>query len=157
MHSFKDASGHTWDLNLNLAAAERIDKCDFSLLTDEKFSILAPTEKAFELFTSDTAVIFACIWCIIHPQATELGIDQDQFKERINGDTIYPAKKAFWGALQDFFPEQRTVLSKMVEMFDLTLKKKSEGLKKLLPEVEKAVERDIDKMIEKTKEELSKT
>lgn len=77
--TFKDSTGRVWDVALNLGAARRVDKSDFSLLTKEPFSIIGAKKETFANLLSNPSLAFAIIWAIVQPQAKKLYEDYQRF------------------------------------------------------------------------------
>lgn len=167
MPLFKDKKGGEWDLTITLGAAERVDDSDFSALTKEKFSMLEPGKELFNLLISKPRILFAVIWAIVSPQSkVVLGLDatdpaaQGAFADRMDGAVITAARKAFFEALGDFFPDQRTALSQLIQKWEqgrAILEKELEGLdsdmtKYLTSEIKGNVEDFRLKMEQETEE-----
>lgn len=70
--TFKDSVGRVWDVTLNLGAARRVDKSDFSLLTKEPFSIINAKKETFASLLSNPSLLFAIIWAVVQPQAKRM-------------------------------------------------------------------------------------
>lgn len=157
MPSFTDLKGREWDLTITLAAAERIDNCDYSDLTKKPFSILSPSDDFFTDCITNTPLIFAMIWNIINKNPNEPIITQEEFKDSLNGTLIYEAKERFWEALVDFFPEMRITLSELVNGYKLAQRELDKRVsmiakEQLTPYVSRAIEREEKKLRGKIKE-----
>jgi len=161
--TFTDAKGAIWDVGLTLASARRVDASDFSEITETKFSILKPDRQLFTTLISDTPLIFAVIWAACQPQAEiNLGISpkedpegaEAEFLERINGSAVEEGRKAFWGALSDFFPEHRTALLTLTENLDKANRKIGERIRLMGPELDNLLEKEIDQEMDKLKDKL---
>lgn len=68
-YTFKDGKGRTWNLSLNLGIARRIDKSDFSVYFQGKWSFIKPEKTVFSAMVSDNSFMFAVIWAIVIDQA----------------------------------------------------------------------------------------
>ena len=69
--TFTDKKGRVWDLALDLRKARIVDRSDFSLYWDKKFSILSPEKELIGKLVSDAPFLFAVIWAIVQDQAEE--------------------------------------------------------------------------------------
>lgn len=125
MHSFKDKSGFVWELELVLDSAKRIDNADYSLIYDKPVSflnsqILAQEDQSRSFFTDvltrDGLAMFL-VWCIVKPQADQAGVTEDEFARRLGGQQIRDARDALWEEISDFFPEKRTILSQLRDLY----------------------------------------
>lgn len=153
-YTFQDSAGRQWDLEISLAAAKRIDSCDFSELIEEEISFLEPPPKFFELVLQKTSLQFAIIWCIIQPQAMKLGLDQDAFCEGIKPAVLTPAKQALWRAIADFFPHLRTSLVRLAEIHSKHLLKADQKLAELGDKVEKLSDQELDRALEQLEQDI---
>lgn len=141
--TFKDSVGRTWDVALNLGGARRIDQSDFSLLTDEKFSIINAKKETFAGLLNNPSLLFAIIWALVQPQAQKMykrwivaNSPDDcppdcfpfdpiakaeeaeiEFISSINGPVKEAGTEAFWRSLGDFFPDLETALSLMMKHY----------------------------------------
>lgn len=71
-NQYTDRRGRTWSLTLDLPTALRIDKSDFSDITDAKFSILKPGQDMYRLIVADAHLMFAVIWAMVQDQAAAM-------------------------------------------------------------------------------------
>lgn len=101
--TFTDAAGRVWDVALNLGAARRVDKSDFSELTDEPFSIINAKKETFAVLLSNPSLLFAIIWAVVQPQAKKMyrrlhldfgdKIDKDSPPDQVYGN-MNPEQRA---------------------------------------------------------------
>jgi hypothetical protein len=135
--TFTDRLGTVWDVTVTLAGAMRIDKSDFSELTDVKFSFLNPGKEFFTSIMSQDPLIFAMIWAVVQPQAKREGIlTEDAFVERLNGQAILDGRKAWWKAVADFFPGQKTELLRLMSLLPMAQERLQEELRIVNDEAE---------------------
>lgn len=153
--TFTDSKGRNWDLTITLAAAQRIDSCDFSELLEDEISFLEPSKQFFELLLNKTSLQFAIIWCIVKPQADAVGIDQNAFCELIGPHQLTPAKQALWRAVTDFFPHLRTSLVRLGQLHEAHLKQVDEKLAEVANRLEGVSSQEIDRAMQKLESELA--
>lgn len=151
MH-FKDSKGREWDVTLNLAAAQRIDKSDFSLITERKFSILRPDKELFQTILMDPSLMTAIVWAIVRTQVADHikagtwpadcdpksqdDLAQVEFAEGFNGQTLQDCRNALWEALGDFFRDHQTVLSVLRNVHQKNIKLASDQITQMEPELD---------------------
>lgn len=145
---FTDALGREWNLTITLAAAQRIDQCDFSDLIDEPISFLDPSKDFFQLLLNKTSLQFAIIWCIIEPAAKSQGITQEDFCEAILPPQLNEAKQALWRAIADFFPQLRTSLTRLGEIHLKHLKTVDQKLAEAADRLEAVSGAEIDRALQ---------
>lgn len=121
MHTFTDCKDREWKLEMTLGLAEKIEAEDFSAVYDNPVSILDPDEHFFTLGITNTPLLFSMVWLMVEGQHE--GVDINEFKNGINGETIAKVKEAFWGCLIDFFPEKKTALSGIIQRFKEVMKR----------------------------------
>jgi hypothetical protein len=164
---FTDAKGNEWDLSINLGAAERIERADFSsIIDDRKVSFFNPDQKFFSSVILDTRCIALMIWCVIKPKAEQMGIrhqrvyskptdgseptqvspvDAVYFEDILSGDAIYKAKEGFWNACTVFFRGQ-----------GISIKLLTDSLKSVQTEALKAQMEIQPKLIADLKSQINK-
>jgi hypothetical protein len=170
--TFKDKTGTEWDLEITLATAKRIDQADFTNVTDKKIVFIAPDKEFFGEMIQNTPLVCAIAAVILIPQMKEkLSLDynpidnweeaEKAFQERLNGKAILDLKTAYIGALQDFFPEQKTVLSTLTTQYSRALEKMGLLMEKASPKIEEVVDLEMQQaetsflsLIEKEKQRV---
>lgn len=99
MLTFKDNKGDTWKIDINYGACKRVQELAKVRLTD-----LDKGEPPLMVqLQTDYAVLCDVIYSLCAPQATDRGIDDVGFAERLGGQAIADAAKAMWGELRNFF------------------------------------------------------
>jgi hypothetical protein len=169
---FKDKTGTEWDLEITLATAKRIDQADFTNVTDKKIVFIAPDKEFFGEMIQNTPLVCAISAVILIPQMKEkLSLDynpmdnweeaEQAFQSRLNGKAILDLKTAYIGALQDFFPEQKTVLSTLTTQYSRALEKMGLLMEKASPKIEEVVDLEMQQaetnflsLIEKEKQRV---
>jgi len=165
--TFEDKEGRVWDVSLDMAGALRIDASDFSELTDKEFSILRPEGEFFSRVLTDPPIICGMIWAIIQPQVKEkLGIDprepadpekglesgedraREAFLQGLDGDSMENARTAFWGAVSDFFPKQRTGLLALIEQWEKAQEKVAQEVQGMRGEIQEILDQEIEMGLE---------
>jgi hypothetical protein len=170
--TFKDKTGTEWDLEITLATAKRIDQADFTNVTDKKIVFIAPDKEFFGEMIQNTPLVCAISAVILIPQMKEkLSLDynpmanweeaEQAFQSRLNGKAILDLKTAYIGALQDFFPEQKTVLSTLTTQYSRALEKMGLLMEKASPKIEEVVDLEMQQaetnflsLIEKEKQRV---
>lgn len=166
-YTFTDSQGTVWDVELNLGAARRVDRVDYSELTDIEFSFLNPANKEFVRVLDDTSVVFAIIFAICEPQVEQkLGIkieDEESrelaeitFCERIKGASIEDGKRALWRSVGAFFHEHQIALSTLQRQHDKARKRLEQELRSMAPEIEKAMDTELEDSITDLKAQFEK-
>jgi hypothetical protein len=143
-------------VDLSLEAAERIEGCDFSRLTDQEISVLRMFEvDCSEILLKDTGVIFCCIWCCIQPQADQLGVDQMQFKEAVNGAVIAAGKEVWRNeALVDFFHDEKPALLTILEGEKAARQRASRELKTMAEMTVVQIDKNVNDRLELVRQDL---
>ncbi len=161
--TFKDTRGIVWDVRLTLAGATRIDRTDFTELTDIEFTILNPDKAFFTGVLADTRVAFALIFCILEPQIKEqLNIDPVEerelaemtFMDGIDGMALEGGRVALWKAVADFFPEQKTVLLNLMEHTNRNMKRVQKQLGVMDKQMGEMMDQEVDQRLEEFQREL---
>lgn len=163
---FTDLQGTTWDTRITLASAKRIDSVDYSALTDKKFSLLRPDENLQGFFgelMTNVGLLFAILFDNMWSQVcknlnTDPNIHRPQaeleFSERMGGEQIISARKAFWSALQDFFPQHKIALQKSLNGYESSMKIIQEELDGLEPQVLELIQEKARMDIKNLREQL---
>ena len=126
--TFKDAKGREWDTKLTLGTARQIDRSDFTALgLPPDFTILKPSREFFTTMLTDPQIMFALVWAVVHPQAknhkdfpsveTDYDNAEMEFVSAIDGDALERGRAAFWRAISDFFPKQKTALLTLMRKY----------------------------------------
>ena len=164
---FTDLQGTVWDAALTIAAAKRVDSVDYSAVTKiGRFSLLRPEDGLQGFFSEilmNTGFLFAVLFDIMHKQVSSI-LSKDpvvnrpeaetEFVERMGGPQIITARKALWSALQDFFPDQKTVLQKLWQSYDKGLQMVNQRLDQLEPEATKMLMDRMDQEVDRLMQEL---
>lgn len=168
--TFQDSNGKRWDVELNMAAARRIDQSDFSMVTPEEISFLNPTRENLMLILSNSNLLFAMVWASVQPQVEAvLGIPgydwkdpdmyqlaEEAFLSGINGKAIKEGREAFWRAIADFFPQHRSVLLTLMVEFDHALETTANQIAEASPQIRKSVDRAVTTTLDKLLKNLDK-
>jgi hypothetical protein len=109
MKTFKDSAGTEWTVNVTVATVKRVkDLCGVNLMD------VVGGELLKEL-ASDPVKLVDTLYVICKPQATERSVTDEQFAERLSGDSLADATEAFLQGLADFFPQpQRGIIQKLL-------------------------------------------
>ena len=124
MKTFKDNAGRTWQIAMNVTAAQRVR----SMLDVDLLQLGGEAEKPEDhLFTrlhSDPCFLVDVLYVVCKPEADAAGVTDEQFGEAMAGDAIDQATKALLEEIVDFSPSPRDrararrVLEKATEMID---------------------------------------
>lgn len=148
-HKFTDRHSNEWDVTITLNEAWRVDKAEFDGVTDVDICFTRPNEDMLPELIGNSQLMFAVMWYVIEPQADERELNYEQFCSGIDGSCIWEAHMAFMEALQDFFPDARTVLLPLTTL----LKKKLAESEALAPKAMEEVTAAMEKAMAKYEEE----
>lgn len=174
--TFKDRKGREWDLTLTLGSARRIDKSDYSEVTDFEFSVLEPRREFFSELLRDANLSFAIAWTIVQGEQVKrnMGIDLDDpklspeereklyadaewdFIDSLDGQAMFNGREVLLGAFADFFPEIQTVLSTLMVRWKTAYQRMGMKIQALGPEVDKMIEAEMDTGLKDLMERLKK-
>lgn len=165
-YEFVDHKNRKWNVLITLAGARRVDTSDFTEIDPDPFTLMSPDEEIFKRLLTNSSLAFAVIWAIVQPQTKEvLGIDpktdydaaEEEFLDGMTGDVIVEGIDALWGALANFFPEFRIVLSVLIEEYRIGRKRIEEKMAALTDELRKEVRMRLEKDLDDGMRELLKT
>ena len=119
--TFKDSTGHTWRIDINVATLLDIQsEADVDVM-DADLNDLSKI--------NSIKVMVDILWVTLFDQITQLGLDEKAFAARLTGKALSDATEAWMAELADFFtglsPAKGTALatlwetSKKVEETDL--------------------------------------
>ena len=97
MKTFRDNTGRTWTVAVNVDAVKRVR----DLLGEDLLDVQQVLERLFV----DPILLCDVIYCVCKPQADAEGITDEKFAQAMAGDAIAEAKRALLEDLVDFFPE----------------------------------------------------
>lgn len=160
--TFTDTKGRTWDVSLTMGAARRVERSDFSEITDRKVSILKIDRDLFMSLLSDGPLAMAVVWAIIQPQVQEVLMElpedqrEEEFLDALDGPAVEAAREALWGALIGFFPEHRTALSTCRTKWKKAVDRVGRSLEELDPDLQKMIDEELDLHLADLKIEVQK-
>lgn len=101
MKTFQDNSDppHVWNLAITVGAIKRVKSL-------ASVDLGRPDEGDPPLLTTlqmDVSLMCDVIFSIVHPQAVQLNVTDEQFAETLLGDGFKNACEAFWAEWRDFF------------------------------------------------------
>lgn len=160
--TFTDKLGRTWEVELTMGSARRVDRSDFSEVPGGKDlqSILVPGKELFLPLLENGPLAMAVVWAIVQPQVPDLMADipedqrEDSFLEGLDGKAVDAARDALWRALESFFPEHRTALSTFRKQWQRAAKKVNASLEGLEGEMEEMVDQELDKRVNQLRKDL---
>lgn len=174
---FPDRNGNVWDLKLTMRTALRIDGYNYDLYTKgQPFSILNIDKGTLEQLYTNSNLLFAIIYAIVEPTAkvffrsqvesskptpteseseweesTTEDLYQQAFVDCLDGQSMLAAKKAFWRAIEDFFPGQGIGL--FIQKMERLVQRMDETMQELSPEIDE----EIEAMLQEGKKDLRNT
>lgn len=139
MHTFKDKSGRSWDLEATYASYARVKAHTgvslFDLATEERKSL----EQLADPFT-----LGQVIWCMVEPQAVARNLEPEAFYEAFDGKTLEAAYNALIDEMVFFCPTRvqkiLTVAVKKVREVDAAADKIAE---ERMPQIEAAIDEEL--------------
>ncbi len=142
-HIFKDRFQQSWTIELTLADITKLEAVDYTDIGyEEKINFFPPDEKLFSAIVQNTKLAFLMIWLLCEEQASgkfyQKEVDgqienfeiksMEDFSRCFNGDSLMEARTAFYKELPDFFPEQRTSLTALIDRYTRFLKRGDEKI-----------------------------
>lgn len=185
MPTFTDKKNRVWDVTLTLGATERIDAVDYKTpgFYQEDFSFNNPDQALLEAIYGKPSFLFAIIWAVVHPQVptvmaeylSSFGLTNEQlaqwgkstfpadiyeaaqldFIENIHGKAVKEGRAAFMEAIEDFFPDLKTVLSTLNKQWTRLQKQVALDLESVEPEIEKALDKEREQALARFRAELN--
>ena len=159
MKSFIDRNKEAWDLDLNIAAAMRLQS-RLQIRIEDAVS-MTPTRQGekplLERIAEDSILLFNIIYVLCEEQAEKRGLTQEDFAARFDGDTIEAATIALLDELENFSrPAQRKVMQQLREAGDKISERATQKLTELIakPEFLQMIEQEIE---EETKNGLKRS
>lgn len=114
MHSFKDATGKKWEIDINVLTIKKMRDANMSIDFGNN-----ETANDWLKVVSDPVSFFCMLYVLL--DADKENLDETQFLMRFKGDAMKDATEAFLQEYSDFLPKDRR-----------------EGMKKALSKAEKA-------------------
>ena len=148
MRTFKDNSGRTWTVELNVHQMKRVR----AHLGIDLVNVIAldPDGKVkvdlVDRIAGDPCLLVDILWVCVEEEAKAAGVTDEQFGRSLAGDSIETATAAFLDELVDFFPgAKRLFLKKAVELSRKYAGESTAALEKALedPELERRVEESM--------------
>lgn len=165
--TFQDKLGVEWDLSLDLASAEAIDKSDYSQVTDIEFVFLTPDKEFFaELFANKKLAAALAYTIVKQTQLDKLsadiekyGVSTDEgkqilFARRLGGAALRDMHRAMLESVADFFPEMQTALSSLINNMDKVNKRLQTEVEALDKQMESYLDSEMDKALAEAKKQM---
>lgn len=102
MQTFVDSGGKEWGIRLTVSIAREIRDClrqDILSMSPKQFSTLIETDAFF---------VVGCLQCFCEKQYKSQSMSDEDFIDRLDGNSIEAAKIPILMAVADFFPKRRT-------------------------------------------------
>lgn len=177
MQQFKDKNGDEWIIELDLAAAMRIESFDFAevlrlpTVKDEEsgewipqkyfVEFINPQDNLAELVVSNRKICFAMVWCCVKKQAEDRGVyNIESFAGIFDSEAFNRACEAFMEELPNFFPRQRTTLRVSISKYleaqqisdqamasSISRNMTTENIRKLVQTAEKEADKEVERVL----------
>ena len=128
MRTFKDNSGRTWTVELNVHQMKRI-RARLGVDLVNVIALDAGGKVKVDLvdrIANDPCLLVDILWVCVEEEAKAAGVTDEQFGRSLAGDSIETATAAFLDELVDFFPGARRLFLK--KAVDLARKFETENL-----------------------------
>ena len=99
MKAFTDSAGRTWSFSITIDSIRRVKE----LLGINITEVDAGTPPLLVLIGTDELTLINIVFCLIKPQADELGVTDEEFGRHIDGAAILGAQTALYEEFTDFF------------------------------------------------------
>lgn len=149
MKSFKDKTGRSWDIELNVGTVRQIkSRCyvDFDHIITFDRREHPQDVSALEKLAEDSILLFDVIFVLCQKQIAEAGLDEEAFAELFDGDTIEAATGALLDEIINFSrPARRKVLLQLRKISKNYSEKAGKELEKILndPKFEQEIEKSL--------------
>ena len=103
MQTFKDATGRSWDIAIDVNAIKRVQGLvgvNLAEIIEPQRGHAAPLLSELQ---NDIVLLCDVIYALVKRQADEREISDEEFGRLLDGDTITAAHEAFWLELLGFF------------------------------------------------------
>jgi hypothetical protein len=114
MRTFKDNSGRTWTVELNVHQMKRI-RARLGVDLVNVIALDAGGKVKVDLvdrIANDPCLLVDILWVCVEEEAKAAGVTDEQFGRSLAGDSIETATAAFLDELVDFFPGARRLFLK---------------------------------------------
>ena len=148
MRTFKDNSGRTWTVELNVHQMKRI-RARLGVDLVNVIALDAGGKVKVDLvdrIANDPCLLVDILWVCVEEEAKAAGVTDEQFGRSLAGDSIETATAAFLDELVDFFPgARRLFLKKAVDLARKFETENAEMLEKALasPEFEERLKTSL--------------
>jgi hypothetical protein len=137
MKAFVDSASRTWSVSMTIDSVKRVrDLLSVNLVEPE-----AGDPPLLTRLGTDEILLCDVVYCLIKPQADQLGISDVDFGRALGGDAILAAQTALYEELADFFQKRgRSDRAKAVtaqkEMIELAIERVTMKLAEMNPKAE---------------------
>jgi len=137
MRTFRDNSGRTWTISVDVAAVKRARSLAGVDMLD-----LRGTMSSIE---RDPVLVCDAVWAVVKPQADQHGVDEESFLASLAGDCIEAATRALLAELVDFSPNprQRAALRVVLDRTWAATERRLDLLEADLPRVIDEIDRTV--------------
>jgi len=134
MHSFKDAEGRAWDVEVTPYTLGNVRD-----LLGIDVARMATARELFGMIADDPITLVNVLYVLCRDQAEERDISDRDFGRLLLGDVIDRATEAFVQGVVDFFPSRqrrllRAALAKLEKARETALAKSEVEIEKLNPD-----------------------
>jgi hypothetical protein len=137
MKTFTDNAGKTWSVSMTIDSVKRVrDLLSVNLVEPE-----AGEPPLLTRLGTDEILLCDVVYCLIKPQADQLGVSDGDFGRALGGDAILSAQTALYEELADFFqkrgrPDRAKAVTAQKEMIELAIQRVTMKLTEMNPKAE---------------------
>lgn len=146
---FTDSEDRVWDLKLTLGTAKTVSRFDFSEvqkelgLQPEPVNLINYDSDLMQLLLTSTPMIAAVAFAIGKATEQHTDVDEQAFLDAMDGEALAHCKRALWGALANFYPDQKTALELLLEKQTKALARLEQAARESLEETDSELSRLI--------------
>lgn len=131
MQTFRDNTGQEWSVEVTVATARRLRSRGVDVLK------VVEADGVFAKLGEDPSEACSILFEVVRPQAERLKVSEEDFLNRIGGDSLHAATVAMIGAIVDFFPNPavRGALRRMLQEIGTQADRRAEALAEIVSTV----------------------
>jgi hypothetical protein len=128
MQIFRDNTGQEWSVEVTVATARRLRARGVDV-----FKVIE-ADGIFAKLSADPAEACLVLFEVVRPQAESLKVSEEDFLNRIGGESLHAATLALIGAIVDFFPNPavRGALRRMLQEIGAEVDRRAEKLAEIV-------------------------
>ena len=158
MKSFTDKNGDSWDLDLNVGAAMRLNsRLNINIENAVRFDQANRPEDVslLEQIAEDSFLLFNIIFVLCEKQVQDRNLTQEDFAARFTGDTIEAATDALLDEIVNFSrPAKRKILLRLRQISKEYSERANQQLDQVLadPKFQNEIEKHLQKSLTSSQE-----